>query len=167
MHLLCTPASMLLHYPMVKTTPRFTLVIKKFQMTKDVSKCLCVSDKLVMSEFVVGSKGIEGPCRPFKTRNICRQLVSFSCFWQNCHLILLHFSNYASLDLDDIRRRRKDNLPTHVSNFLKRRNKRDVSWHNPCEEHYHLNPKCYTVLQKASFNCHNNSKFQGSEFYRK
>ena len=122
-----------------------------------------------MSEFVVGSKGIEGPCRLYKTKNICRQLVIFSSFLKNWNFIriLLHFSNYASLDLDDIRRRRKDNLPTHVSNFLKRRNKRDTSWYNPCEEHYHLNPKCYTVLQKASFNCHNNSKFQGSEFYRK
>ena len=80
---------------------------------------------------------------------------------------LLKLLKIPSLDLDDIRRRRQDKLPTHISNFLRRRNKREVTWHNPCEEHYHLNPKCYAELQKASFNCHNNPRFPGSEFYRK
>ena len=54
-----------------------------------------------------------------------------------------------------------------MSNFLLRRKKREVPWHNPCEEHYHLNPKCYAELQKASFNCYNNPNFPGSEIYRK
>ena len=75
---------------------------------------------------------------------------------------------YPFSDLDDIKRRYDtESIPKYASKFLKRRHKRETSWHNPCEEHYYLNSKCYNVLRTASWNCHNNPDIPNSHLYRK